>query len=86
MYRAIAKKVFWEFDSITVQNLSDILPLFCAPTWPSRHVSKSQEFPISSSVIEFIHLIVFICRAVGGNAEAPFVHIMGEEVRLILLP
>ena len=25
--------------------------------------------------------IYYIYRAVGGNAEAPFVHIMGEEVR-----
>ena len=39
VYRTIAKKVFWDFDSIIVQNLSDVLPLFCAPTWPSHHVS-----------------------------------------------
>ena len=31
-YRRIAKKVFWEFDSIIMQNLSDILP------WASYHV------------------------------------------------
>ena len=43
MYRTIAKKVFWEFDSIIMQNLSDILPLFCTPTWPSHHVSENQE-------------------------------------------
>ena len=29
VYRTIAQKFFWEFDSIIVQNLSDILPLFC---------------------------------------------------------
>ena len=39
----IAKKVFWEFDSITMQNSNDILPLFCTPTWPSHHVSENQE-------------------------------------------
>ena len=43
VYRTIEKKVFWEFDSITMQNLSDILPLFCIPTWPSHHVSENQE-------------------------------------------
>ena len=32
VYRTIAKKVFWEFDSIIMQNLSDILLLFCTPT------------------------------------------------------
>ena len=43
VYRIIAKKFFWEFDSIIMQNLSDILPLFCTPTWPSPHVSENQE-------------------------------------------
>ena len=28
VYRTRAKKLFWEFDSIIMQNLSDILPLF----------------------------------------------------------
>ena len=27
-----------------MQNLSDILPLFCTPTWPSHHVGENQEF------------------------------------------
>ena len=40
-YRTIAKKVFWEFDSIIMQNLSDILPLFCTPTWSSHHVGET---------------------------------------------
>ena len=44
VYRTIAKKFFWEFDSIIMQNLSDILPLFFIPTWPSYHVSENQEF------------------------------------------
>ena len=44
MYRTIAKKVFWEFDTIIMQNLSDILPLFCTPTWPSHHVSENEEY------------------------------------------
>ena len=46
VYRTIAKKVFWEFDSIIMQNLSDILPLFCTPTWPFHHVSENQ-YPIA---------------------------------------
>ena len=44
VYRTILKKVFWEFDSIIMQNLSDILLLFCSPTWPSHYVSENQEF------------------------------------------
>ena len=40
MYRTMAKKVFWEFDSIIMQNLSDILLLSCTPTWSSHHVSE----------------------------------------------
>ena len=47
MYRTIAKKVK-NFDSIIMQNLGDILPLLCTPTWPSHHVSKNQEFPFDS--------------------------------------
>ena len=42
--RTIVKKIFWEFDSIIMQNLSDILPLFCTPTWPSHHVSENKEY------------------------------------------
>ena len=44
MYRTMAKQVFWEFDSIIVQNLGNILPLFCTPTWLSHHVSEKQEY------------------------------------------
>ena len=43
MYQTKAKKDFWEFDSIIMQNLGDILPLFCSPTLPSHHVSENQE-------------------------------------------
>ena len=43
VYRTMAKKFFWEFDSIIMQDLSAILPLFCTPTWPSHHVSENQE-------------------------------------------
>ena len=27
--------------SLILQNLSDILPLFCTPTWPSHHVIEN---------------------------------------------
>ena len=43
MYRTVAKKVFWEFDSVIMQNLSDILPMFSTPTWPSYHETEKQE-------------------------------------------
>ena len=42
VYRTIAQKFFWEFDCIIMQNLSDILPLFSTPTWPSHHVTENQ--------------------------------------------
>ena len=35
------KTVFWEFDSITVQNVSHNLLVFCAPTWPSDYVIEN---------------------------------------------
>ena len=38
-----SEKVFWECQSIIMQNLSDVLPLFCTPNWPSHHVSENQE-------------------------------------------
>ena len=52
MYRTIAEIVFWEFDSIIMQNLTNILPLFCTPTWPSHHdhVSENQEYAHSRHV------------------------------------
>ena len=37
------EKKSWEFDSLIMQNLGDVLPLFCTPTWPSHHVSENQE-------------------------------------------
>ena len=33
-----SEKVSWEFDSTIMQNLFDILLLFCIPTWLSHHV------------------------------------------------
>ena len=41
VYRTKTRKFFWEFDSIIMQNLSDILPLFCTPTWSSHHVGET---------------------------------------------
>ena len=32
-----------EFDSIIVQNVNDILSLFCTPIWPPHHVRENQE-------------------------------------------
>ena len=43
VYRTIAKKVFWDFASIIMQNLSDILPLFCTAIWQSHHISENLE-------------------------------------------
>ena len=35
------KSLSWEFDSIIMQNRSDNLLLFGAPTWPSYHVIEN---------------------------------------------
>ena len=55
MYRTIAKKVFWKFDSIIMQTLSDILLLFCTPISPPHHVSATQE--LDSKVVRFVRSI-----------------------------
>ena len=41
VHRTKEKKVFWEFDSVIVQNMSHNLLLFCAPTWPCYHVIEN---------------------------------------------
>ena len=41
VYRTIEKTVFWEFDSIIMQNMSHNLLLFCTQTWPSPHVIEN---------------------------------------------
>lgn len=38
-----SEMVFWECQSIIMQNLSDVLPLFFTPNWSSHHVSEKQE-------------------------------------------
>mgnify|MGYP006896109077 CR=1 FL=1 len=37
------EKVFWKFDAIIMQHLSNILPLFGTPAWPSHQVRENQE-------------------------------------------
>ena len=46
--RAKEKKVFWEFDSIIMQNMSHNLLLFCAPTWPSYRVIENHSITRST--------------------------------------
>ena len=41
VYRTIEEKVFWEFDSIIMQNMCHNLLLFCTQTWPSHHVIEN---------------------------------------------
>jgi len=43
VYRTKVKKVICAFDAIFVQNLSDILPLFCTPIWLSHRGNGNQE-------------------------------------------
>ena len=69
VYRTIEKKVFREFDSIVMQNMSHNLLLFCTQTWQSHHVIEnhlyqidirhSHPVPIRSnakfSILRFLH-------------------------------
>ena len=57
VYRTIAKKFFWEFDSIIMQNLSEILPLFRTPTWPSHHASENQEYVLNTFILVLMALL-----------------------------
>ena len=41
MYRTMQQNVFWEFDSILMQNVWGHFLLFCTPTWPSHHVDAN---------------------------------------------
>ena len=69
VYRAIAKKVFWEFDSIIMQNLSESLPLFCTPRWPSHHVSENQELAryFAPRGMVDLSLLLNVCISSGIN-------------------
>ena len=40
------KKSSGNFDSSIMQNMNDILPLFCTQTWPFHHVSENHCRPI----------------------------------------
>ena len=51
-----SQKVFWEFYSIIMQNMSDIFPLFCTPTWPFHHVSENQEYEYIKIKLKTIYI------------------------------
>jgi len=40
-----------------MENLGDISPLFCTPTWPSNHVSGKQEFGCAFSMVNHAKLV-----------------------------
>lgn len=63
MYRTIAKKVFREFNSIVMQNLGDILPLFCTQWKPRITI-----IIITSSLIFLIIFITIISTRIGWSA------------------
>ena len=46
VHRTKEKKVFWEFDFVTMQNTSHNLLLFSAPTWPSYQVIEYHLFTL----------------------------------------
>ena len=50
VYRTIEENVFWEFDSIIMQNMCHNLLLFCTQTWPSHHVIENHLLKIKTSM------------------------------------
>ena len=59
VYRTIAKS-FGNLTRIIMQNLRDILLLFCTPTCPPHHVSATQE------LLAFVNIIKCILK---GSAQ-----------------
>ena len=47
-YRTVAKKVNWEFDFIIIQNVSDILPLFCTQHGCLITLGKTKNRPLNT--------------------------------------
>ena len=84
VYRTVTKKVFWEFHFIIMQNLSDSLPLFCTPTWPSDHVSENQEYQLVVNkcvlIIIIIIIIIIIMTIMRFPEEAPLKRKVFREV------
>ena len=77
MYGTMAKDSFWAFDSMIMQNLTEILPLFCTATWPLNHVSENQGYHFRRKQL-YIHLKenldttrVLIGQNLQGYAIAP---------------
>ena len=69
VHRTKEKKVFWEFDSNIMQNVSHNLLLFCAPTWPSYHViENNQQDMTSKKRIPWLHL----CLCSGTIHKCPY--------------
>ena len=62
-----------------MQNLNDILPLFCTPTWPSYHVSEHQEYDLASVAVRargffVLHHPLFCSGDVQGHLWNPMVN------------
>ena len=60
-----------------MQNLTEILPLFCRATWPSQHVGENQEYHFRRKQL-YIHVKenldttrVVIGQNLQGYAMAP---------------
>ena len=60
------EKVFWEFDSIIMQNTSHNLLLFCPPTWPSHHVTANHLLETSIFHISWNSCVEYVTRCCRG--------------------
>ena len=66
VHRTKEKKVLREFHSIIMQNIIHNLLLFCAPTWPSYHVTENlvtEENGFARALGIFIHLSSMLCKS-----------------------
>ena len=69
-----------------MQNVSDILSLFCTPTWPSQHVSENQEYFRRQSIwklgITFLTIIPFVLATEGAFWKKGIFNPMTLEIRM----
>ena len=77
VHRTDEEKMFWEFYSIIMQNMSHNLLLFCAPTWPSYHVIENQLFELFMRRVYLNYL--FVSKGKPNNYKFAFRHTVHQQ-------
>ena len=62
IHRTKEKKVFWEFDSIIMQNMSHYLLLLCTATWLSYQVIENHLYTMMFWVELSTQLLAFMLK------------------------